>query len=38
MKSIAILACTVCLVALTPRLHGQRFATLYNTPGDPQSG
>jgi hypothetical protein len=29
MRSIAVVTCAVCLIALPPRSYGQRFATLY---------
>ena len=38
MKSIAVLSCAVCLVALTPGLYGQRLSTLYSIPGEIPAG
>jgi len=34
MKSITVVACAVCFVALAPCSYGQRFVTLYNISGD----
>jgi hypothetical protein len=38
MKSIAVVTCAACLVALAPCLYGQRFATLYTITGDNPAG
>ena len=34
MKSIAVVSCAACLIALAPRSYGQRFATLYSVTGE----
>jgi hypothetical protein len=34
MKSIVVVTCAVCLIALAPRSYGQHFATLYSISGD----